>query len=210
MLRKLFLFLFLSSCLASADLLPESPAFWKTKEKVYKKIRDERAIIVSVQAKKNLDKVPLEPYILHLTGGGHMNVPVQFAYEKAKDLSNLKKVSSHIVESKYNANDQTLFLHTVAFGYHATLKMKMVFKNATESPAIEFDVIEGVFLGLKGRVVFGEIALTKTEVGYFAGYRYKNLPFPKFFVEFGLEVVMQKVAGLLRSHIESEYLGSKK
>ena len=195
---------------SAAPILPPQPAFWKTKEKVYKKIREERAIIVSVNVIEDAQTDVKKPKILQMTGGGHIGVPQKFAYDQARNFSNLKKVSSHIREANYNANDQTLYLHTEAFNYHAKMKLKLDFKETETENQLRFTVIEGLFLGMQGQVIFSEIEPLKSEIGFFAGYRYKDLPMPQFFVKFGLEVVIQKISGLLRSYIENEFSRAKR
>jgi hypothetical protein len=200
---------FLVTQVAAEPILPPQPAFWKSKAKVHKKIREERAIIVSVLTKKS-DIDPKKPHLLHMTGGGWIGTSRKFAYDQARDFSNLKKVSSHIREVVYNAKDQTLYLHTEAFNYHAKMKLKVDFKEVDSSSQIDFTVIEGMFVCLQGLVTFSEVEPLKSEIGFFSGYRYKDLPMPRFFIEFGLEVVIQKISGFLRGYIENEFSKAKR
>lgn len=190
-------------------LVSNEAPFWKAKEKIYAKIRDEKAIVVSVKAEhENAD--PKKPHIMIMSGGGMISTPQNFAYERSLDFSNLKKVSSHVRRADYNAKDQTLDLHTEAFNYHAHMKLKVDRVENNSEKAILFKVIQGHFLGMEGKVSFNEVSALRSEIGFAAGYRYDKLPFPKFFVEFGLEVVIQKIAALLRTNIENQYQESRR
>lgn len=208
--------IFLESGVSSAalekalpPLLPVETPFWKAKPKVYAKIRDENAIIVSVNAAEEKAD-PKKPNIMRMQGGGIISTPQQFAFDRSRDFSNLKKVSSHVRRADYNAKDQTLDLRTEAFNYTAIMKLKIERVENSSEKAIAFKVIEGHFLGMEGKVSFIEVTPIKSEIGFSAGYRYDKLPFPQFFVEFGLEVVIQKIAALLRTNIENQYQESRR
>lgn len=190
-------------------LVSSEVPFWKSKEKTYARIRDEKAIIVSVKAEHEKAD-PKKPYIMKMSGGGMITTPQNYAYERSLDFSNLKKVSSHVRRADYNAKDQTLTLHTEAFNYHAHMKLKVDRVENNSEKAILFKVIQGHFLGMEGKVSFVEVSPLRSEIGFAAGYRYDKLPFPQFFVEFGLEVVIQKIAALLRTNIETQYQESRR
>lgn len=201
------------SALADIKTLPplvsnETP-FWKSKEKIYARIRDEKSIIVSVKAEPEKAD-PKKPNIMRMIGGGIIATPQNFAFERSVDFANLKKVSSHVRRADYNAKDQTLDLHTEAFNYHAHMKLKVNRVETAAEKAILFKVIQGHFLGMEGKVSFVEVSPLRSEIGFAAGYRYDKLPFPQFFVEFGLEVVVQKIAALLRTNIENQYQESRR
>ncbi len=190
-------------------LVPVELPFWKAKEKTYAKIRDEKAIIVSVKAEKE-NASPAAPNIMKMSGGGIIATPQSYAFERALDFSTLTKISSHVRRADYNAKDQTLDLHTEAFNYHAYMKLKIDRVENNSEKAILFRVIQGHFLGMEGKVSFVEVAPLRSEIGFAAGYRYDKLPFPQFFVEFGLEVVIQKIAVLLRTNFENEFQASRR
>lgn len=174
--------------------------FWRTKTKVLKKITDERAIVVSVNAKKNGGV-----YLLSMHGGGMTNRAAGEAYAQAKKYENLKKVSDHILEAKFNQQLNQLYLHTVAFRYHARMTMKMeVDETNAKERLIRFRVIDGNFKGMTGAMAFEDFKPGATLMGFEAEYRYQKLPMPQFFVEFGLEVVLQKVAARMRTFLEKE------
>jgi ribosome-associated toxin RatA of RatAB toxin-antitoxin module len=114
----------------------------------------------------------------------------------------LKAVSEHIVEVKPGPLPEDLFVHTEAFRYHARMQMKL--KVVTE-PArrIEFTVVSGHFTGMTGDFSFEDYK-GKTLMGFHAEYKYTVLPMPAFFVEFALEVVLQRVATLMREFLEKK------
>jgi hypothetical protein len=185
--------------------------FWKAKPKVYKKIREEREIIVSVKTIDDKSAVsPAPPHIMRLFGGGTIAVPKGFAFKQAKNFKNLEKMSEHIKTAQWNEKTQTLFMHSEAFNYHARMNMQVKFTESPEKDGIHFKIISGIFTGMEGRIEFAALPLTagkgeSSEIALAAGYRYSKFPIPAFFLEFGLEVVMQKIAGRMRTFIEEEY-----
>lgn len=204
-----FMILLLAFPTVGEPLIPTGTPFWKAKPKVYKRIREERDIIVSV---KSVDdpSVAAEPKILRIEGGGLIHVPMDFAYRQAKDFEDLQKMSDHIRKVEWNEKTRTLFLHTEAFNYHARMTLLVTFQESAEKNAIQFKIIEGVFKGMEGRIDFlpgpaAKDSSASAEIGLAAGYRYNKFPIPAFFLHFGLEVVMQKIAGRMRSFIEEEY-----
>jgi hypothetical protein len=213
----LFLFLFLLPLfvhiqVASAlPLIAEEVPFWKAKSKVYKKILEERAVMVAV---KTIDdsSVKATPKIMQMLGGGIIHVPQKFAFETAKDFKKLEKVSSHIRQATWIPKTETLYLHTEAFNYHAQMNLKVKFIEGVEKSTIQWTHVSGVFTGMEGRIEFatllpakGATATERSEIALATGYRYNKFPIPALFLEFGLEVIMQKIAGRMRSFIEEEY-----
>jgi hypothetical protein len=204
-----FLFLSIPVISSGEPLVPSGVPFWKSKAKVYRKIREDRAIIVSV---KTVDDATVKtaPKLMRLEGGGVINVPVAFAYKQAKNFKNLEKMSDHVRTAEWNEKAQTLFLHTEAFNYHARMNLAVTFTEAPEKNSINWKIIGGVFTGMEGRIEFlrnlgGGGGKESSEIGLAAGYRYNKFPIPAFFLHFGLEVVMQKIAGRMRSFIEEEF-----
>jgi hypothetical protein len=79
-----------------------------------------------------------------------------------------------------------------------------------EPRRLEFDVLEGRLRGLELALSLTPINAAsgrpaKCEVGLTGDYHYGELALPKIFVEFGMEVVLQKMAERLRHEVQSAY-----
>jgi len=179
--------------------LPEDAPFWRTKEKVLARITNERAIVVTVKA---IAKGKGQSQLL-MHGGGLTRISHDLAFQRATQYEELKKISDHIREVRWNSQQSMLYVHTEAFRYHARMHMKIT----TEKPSpkvnkIRFRVVEGNFKGMEGVFTFEDYRANEALMGFYSTFDYKKLPMPEFFVRFGLEVVLQKVAGLMRTQLE--------
>lgn len=183
--------------------------FWRAKPKVFKKVTDERQIVVSVNAEKLSTKsAEGNTSILRMEGGGLVKADAQAVYSEAQKYNELKEVSEHVLEVRVGPSPQDLFLHTAAFNYHARMTMRVTPEVAGDGVRhLRFVVIEGNFKGMKGEFSFVDYADSHQKgalMGFHAEYKYKVLPMPQFFVEFGLEVVLQRVASRMRSFLEDK------
>lgn len=190
------LFLFLWS-ITHADEMP----FWKGKEKVYKRIVEQREIIVSVKESK-LEGAKKE---LVMQGAGHASAPQEFTYQEATKYENFPKISSYIREIKYTPEKKQLFMHSVAYGYHARMLLQLDYKSTATKKTISYKIISGVFTGMSGELGFEDVGRRKTEISMTGLYPFEKLPVPAFFAEFGLEVILQKMASRMRAYVEEQY-----
>lgn len=177
----------------------ETP-FWKSKEKVYERIR-EGEVIVSV--KSEAGPKGEAAHRLRVRGGGQVRAPRDFVFKKALEFENLVKVSDYIRRAKYDAPEQKLALEMGAFGYDAKMTLKL--KVDESAKRVGYEVIDGSLTGMTGEFEFVEVGGEKTDVGILSDYPYEKLGFPAFFAEFGFEVIFQRLAVNLRSHVENEY-----
>ncbi|RME16775.1 MAG: hypothetical protein D6797_03825 [Bdellovibrio sp.] len=179
-------------------LSPPKAPFWRVKPKVYQKILENRSIVVSVKTQ------PLKGGLhqLYMQGAGIVSAPLKYCFAQARQFENLKKVSSYIVSARFHSKSQRLYLHTKAYGFHAQMLMQIY---VAPSAFIHWKVVAGSFTGLRGVFVFKSVGAEKTELSLTAIYPYKTLKMPHFFVEFGLEVILQKVAWKMRRFIEERY-----
>lgn len=200
-------FLYFASVLfagaANAGTPPAEAPFWKTKPKVYRRITDHNEIIVAVKTAPTAD--PKAPHNLVMAGGGRIAVPLDFAFQRATDFPSLVKMSDHIKEIKIIDPGKEIYIHTAAFGYHAKMWLKIKLHSDSSHAAIDFNVVKGEMTGMAGTISFDKKALEKTEIGIQSHYAFSELPIPRFFAEFGLEVVLQKMAGRIRSYLQSQY-----
>lgn len=176
--------------------------FWKAKEKVYRRISNGEVIVVVKSA-------PLEgagaKNHLKIEGGGQVNAPASFVFRKALDFDQLGKISGYIKSAKFDPQSEILRLEVGAFGYQSHMKMSLKSDDSRQPARIDFLVLDGAMKGLSGTFLFTSLAPKKSEVGIDCDFRYDQFPVPKLFLEFGLEVVFQRMALRLRHHVEEEF-----
>lgn len=206
----LFLPLLQNTTLAK-DVKVKGDQGWLNKEKVIQRITDNKEILVSVKVedRKKTEKKAESLKNLKIQCVGLVGRPLLDSFLTAKKFYLLPHVSDHIKKAEYDAVGQELYLHTEAFNYHAHMWMKLRFVEADkERKSIDFEVIRGVFKGMKGTILFSANGIGKTKMELFSDYPYRELPVPNFFVEFGLEVATQRVASKMRSFIENQIEGT--
>ncbi len=203
--------IFAATFAVSVASAASSEPFWRAKPKVFKKVTEDRQIVVSVDAEKLPDNLPTKS-ILHMEGGGLVDTDAAATFAEAQNYDELKKVSDHVLEVRVGPAPQDLFLHTAAFDYHARMTMRVTAETSADGVRhLRFMVLEGNFKGMTGDFSFAEYvpeaaSLSKrgTLMGFHADYGYSVLPMPQFFVEFGLEVVLQRVASRMRTFLEEK------
>lgn len=208
---KIFIGLFvivsaLCSSAVSKEGSEEKP-FWKAKAKVYQKILKERAVIVSVKATELNPRPPEEAkYRLDMVGATAIESPRSTVFEILRDGKELKALSTVFKEVKYSTDKRRLDLHCEAFKYHAQMRLDVQWREEpkTRRSEMHFHVIAGTFQGLTGILRSEELSSTRNETSLTAKFFYNKLPVPDFFVEFGLEVVLQKMAARLRTRAEEK------
>ena len=137
---------------------------------------------------------------LLFAGGGQMTVPLEFAFKEAMNFENLKEVIDYIKDIRVE-NDR-LFMRAKAYGYEAKMWLKI---SSMLNSDIHFEIIQGALKGATGDLRFEKSGLEKTEIGLEGKYDYVQFPIPKLFAEFGIEVILQRMAIRLRSFLEDRY-----
>ena len=208
--------------------------FWLTKPEVYKKVQGDRLIPVSVQvteqkppvrgvkksatdpeSKKKKLKVNASPqkslikHQLKMVAGAWVNVPFQETYNFAKEFKNYLRVSEYVQEVQVIDSKKLMYASTKAFGQTAEFLMQTYVKQKNKkSGQIQWRIVGGLFSGMVVVFDFKDVGRRRTEISMTALYKFHKLPLAQFFVEFGLEVIMQKAGAHLRSLVESDYKGS--
>ncbi|MEQ1664985.1 MAG: hypothetical protein ABL927_06370 [Bdellovibrionales bacterium] len=210
-LRIFFLFFILVSSVKKVGADELNAPFWQAKPKVFKRVVDDREIIVSVTTEKLTAKVHKFSHRIKMQGGGLVYGQIGPVFSKIQRYSELTKVSGHILEVLWTPATNELFIHTEAFKFHAVMTLKIQVDN--NSHKLKFNVIKGHFEGMSGEFSFMEFAghlkdnkqvRNSVLMGFNARYDYQTPPMPQFLMEFGLEVILQKVAGLMRSYLEKQ------
>lgn len=186
--------------------------FWRAKPKIFAKVTEERAIVVNVKAEKTKDHAKAN--VLHMQGAGLVHSDASLVFTESQKFNELKEISDHIVEVKVGPSVNDVFIHTEAFNYHARMTMRVTPETAKDGVRhLKFIVLEGNFKGMTGEFTYSEFkplaGLSKhikkaTLLGFNADYEYDVLPMPQFFVEFGIEVVLQRVASRMRAFLEDK------
>lgn len=178
----------------------EKNPWWRRKPKAAKRLQENHEVLVSVVSEKAGGKDPLQR--LRMAGAGLVKAPPKFAYERVKEFYRLKQLSDFVVESKFDPKKSRLFLHVAAFNYHARSLLEIRFRVEKGQSQILFHIVAGTMKGLRGVLQLEDVERRRTEISMTAFYDYAKLPIPKFFVEFGFEVVLKRVAEKLRNHVE--------
>jgi hypothetical protein len=200
MLRCCLLFLAVAIGTVGAVAGAEDLPFWKAKEKIYSRIQDGE-VIVSV---KSAEPRPPMAHRVSFAGGGQAKVPRDFLFGYARDFEKMALMSGAIDKAAYHKDTGTMDAHVSSFGYHADMVIAIQ-ADEGDPKKINFEILKGPVKGMRGSLHFTSLAATKSEVGMNGEYGYDKFPLPKFFLEFGMEVVLQKMAVRLRNAAEKAF-----
>ncbi|MBT4762023.1 MAG: hypothetical protein HOO06_10030 [Bdellovibrionaceae bacterium] len=149
--------------------------------------------------------------VLQLKSIGVVNAPIIFVFKHLLRFKAYKDFSMFVTRVNHLPLKQQFYIRFSAFNYVADLKIKYKTKSGVNDERIIFgEVVEGVFKGLHFELVsVDSYTLDKgrrsTRVQLKAVYGYAKLPIPEIFVNFGFEVVMEKLSATLKAHIERKY-----
>jgi hypothetical protein len=197
--------LWTSGAFAAQEIeLPER--FWLGKLKTQERLR-EREILVSVRTESGR----LDPKAdrLLMSGVGWVRQTPQVVFETAKNFEVLPSVSDHFREVKYDKKANRLFIISQALGYQARMLFQLRLDETNRS--IQFRVIDGHFLGLRGEISMRAAQdlnsrpyRDKTEMTVLMAHEARELPVPKILIGFALEIVAKNVAQKMRRYLESQ------
>lgn len=180
---------------------PESELpFWRKKPALMQKIREERAIIVSV---RNED-APNKQIRFLMTGAGSVARSKEFCFGTAQKYEKLKEISDHFKTVSFDLTSRQLYLITEALGYQARMILRVTPVSEDWRSELQWEVIWGHFKGMSGYIGFEKIDAGHTEMSMVSKYEADQLPLPKILMGFALEVITQKVAEKMRTFIESQ------
>lgn len=194
------LFFVLASVALGAEIAP--PPFWKAKEKYFERVRDGEVLVAVRSVPRANAKLK---NTLSLAGGGHVRAPAPYVFATAVDFEKIARLTGYIESAKWTAEKNLLSLEISAYGYKSSMDLTLGVHADSDPKAVSFEVIKGPLQGLTARLHFLELSSAKTEIGMSGEYSYDQFPIPKFFLEFGMEVVFQKMAVRLRSYVEEQF-----
>lgn len=184
---------------AGADFTEPAP-FWHGNAKLQERIEDERAILVSVRS----SDVPIGVRF-SFRGVGLVKRDRSEVLQLAMHFEELKGLSDHFKEVKWEPKIKQLFVIGQALGYQARmlLQIEKVGGITPTRDEIRFKVIDGHFLGLQGALVLETRKPGATEMSIWCLQEAKQLPLPRILLGFALEIIAQRVAGKMRDHLET-------
>ncbi len=184
-----------------ADLGP----FWKTKPEVYKKMREDRYVVVSAHS-NDVDKGKK----LTVISAGIIHAPEDFTHQQILDFKEYPNFLSYILESPYDPTTRNIFFHGAVLGYHVHMTIHVDSEKTDTGDLINWKSIEGSYVGMQGTIKEESLDSSHTEISLDSAYVGKSLGIPAFILDWGLEFAAQRTASGMRSHIESEWEKSKK
>jgi hypothetical protein len=174
--------------------------FWRKKPELMQKIREERAVLVSVRQ----EDAPSKQVRFLMSGAGSVSRSKDFCFKTAQLYSKLKEVSNHFRDVSFDAKTGQLYLVTEALGYQARMVLRVTPVSEDWRSELQWEVIWGHFKGMSGYIGFESIDSTHTEVSLVSRYQADELPLPRVLMGFALEVITQKVAEKMRHFIEAQ------
>lgn len=172
--------------------------FWRAKDKVYERIQN-REVIVSV---KSVARNSGPKHLLAIAGGGQVNAPCAFVFEASKDYETLAKESGYIDQAKYDSSTQILDARIAAYGFKTDVGVKILSRDS----ALIYQIVKGPVTGMKGEFQFLPSKNPgRCDVGIVGDYSYDKFPIPELFLKFGMEFMLQRMAGRLRAYSEDLY-----
>ena len=195
-------------------LLADQTPFWKTKKKVIARLR-EREILVSVTTDERQEKGK-ELKQLFMKGVGWVDTPFLRVKQRIHRFADLKTLApDHFKEISYSPENDRLFVHGVAMGWHARMHMQLYRRDVdADTYQLHWKVLRGSFRGLTGFFELDEKredgGRRKVEFSMTAFYESEKLPLPSFLLRFGLESVLRVVAGRMRGYLEKHRPKEKK
>jgi len=205
MIKDFFIVLLFSSLALTDDPTP----FWRSKPEVYKKMKEERYVVVSAHTQSVGEEKKLT-----IISAGIIHAPVEFTHQRVLEFKKYPEFLSYIVDSPYDETTKNIFLHGAVLGYHVHMTLHIDTEKTEKGEKIHWKSIEGGFKGMEGTIIEDPPKDSNdnehTEISLDAAYLGKTIGLPGVILDWGLEFAAQRTATAMRSHIESEWEKSKK
>lgn len=182
--------------------------YWIKKPRVVKKMFDSRYIPVSVEV--------LEPTkakgkkTLKMQAGAIINVPLKETMRFASNLKNYTRAKPYVEKIEIYDSEKLMYAKTQAYDYYAEFLVQHMQATMPEKQAqLQWRIVGGLFKGMTVVYDFKDVGNRKTQIAMSALYKFKKMPLPKLFIEFGLEVIMQRAGAKLRALAEDDFKNPK-
>lgn len=180
--------------------------FWKAKPELYKKIKEDRLVVVSAKS-ESPDGVTKK---LILVTAGIAHAPVDHCHKVITDFGKYADYVPYVQESAFDKTTQNLFIKGALLGYAVTMTIHIKTAKTKEGYAIEWESISGQFQGMKGTILEEPTDPEHSEISMESSYEGKPPAVPSFILNWGLEFGGQRAISAMRTQIESQWEGSIK
>ncbi|MDZ4676892.1 MAG: hypothetical protein SGI74_05210 [Oligoflexia bacterium] len=197
--------LIINNTLNAAEPTPTPAPFWKSKPKVYKSIKEDRYIAISVKT----DEVKDQERLI-MACGGRIHAPLSFTHQHINDFNSYSKLLPYVDETSFDPKTKNLFVHTSLLGYHVRMTLHMETQSTANGYRINWESISGSFKGMKGVIIEDRDGSEHTEISMDATHMAHDLGIPAILSGPIIEIAGRKIAARMRAHIESEWEKSKK
>ncbi len=170
---------------------------------------EERQIICSATTDKAEEGPQAGKYRLNVVAAGWVSAPLPDAWRIIREFETLPQVDDRFQEVRYFPENQRLFLHLVAYGYHAQMILQLRFGESEHAREMHFESVEGSYKGMTGVVRIEDVKNQKTEIAMTTDYASETIPLPKVLMGIGVEIVGSRVAAAMRTFIEAKYNETK-
>ncbi len=189
---------FLALILLWPLLWAQDSAPWWKKPEAEKRIREERAVLVSIKEKEVFSRRYFD-----MTGAGIIKAPRPFVLKKILSFNELEHVSPYFKKVTHQPEYNRVYFLLEAYGYQARLLIKYEVQEKPGQTLFVWNVVWGGFQGMMGRIEMTDFKSGQTEAIMVSQFEDKEIPLPHIFKSFVLEILVQQVAKSMRSWIEN-------
>lgn len=140
-----------------------------------------------------------------MAGIGVINTPKEYCLKQILNFEELQKVSKHFKKVVHQPKLKRVYMVMEAYGYEARLLIKYTVKSQDNKSVFHWNVVWGGFQGMIGDIELTSLKPDKTEAVLTSTFDDQEVPLPSIFKSFLLEIIVQRVASSMRSHIEERY-----
>lgn len=170
---------------------------WWQKPEIQKRIREERAVILSIKKQGEGSQS-----FYNMTGAGIVKASPPYVLKKILSFPELEKVSEHFKKVTHQPEYNRVYFLLEAYGYQARLLIKYEVIEKDDRTVFLWNVVWGGFQGMIGRVELTNLGANKTQAILISRFEDKEIPIPQIFKGFVLEIIVQHVAKNMRAWIE--------
>lgn len=192
----------LTCWLTFSQVLATEIPFWKSKEKIYERVQNGE---VMLNARSEPRSSPAKARLLKVHGGAQAQAPCKAVMAQVLKPEQLPKATDYIRKATFDRKKSVLDVSIEALGHKAHLKVSLRPDEKSDPQNLHFVILAGPMHGFVGDLTFTPVSSRKCEVGFVGEFKYDHFPLPQSFLEFGLEVVLKRMAARLRAYVETEW-----
>lgn len=173
-----------------------SPADWRERPKVQKKVQTQRRVFVVLKEKAG------QPGVLSLTGIGEVKQSRSVCLQKMLGFEKLPQVSSHFKKVIHQPKLSRVYFVLQAYGYEARLLIKYKVVSTKEKDLLQWSVVWGRFEGMVGEIQLTSPRAGRVQALMTGSFRADQVPLPSFFKNFVLEMIIHRISLKMRTYLE--------